>query len=208
MVVAPTLPTQGRIRRAGRVTTQGMVEGADLSADLARPGLGCGLAAPGDMPPAVRVPIAGPVPGLIGTDHRVARRQAPRLAATGVHHVLSIGPDGRGVRDVAVRMACGDPWAVTVVLPPDTDRATAAVTIRQILAALPAPLPRPGPLLARGGATLQGVADVLGAHGIGVRGEQDAGIPAGALSGGRWDGLALLSKSGGVGGPEALRQDS
>ena len=252
VVVAPTLPTQGRILRAGRVTTQGMAERVDLSADLARLGLGCALAGPGDtLPtgvslwhaatdadldriaataltaeapvtfcgsaglaaalaravgghPAVRVPIAGPVLILIGTDHPVARRQVSQIAALGAHRVISIGPDGRGVSDVAARMAYGDSCAVTVALPPDTDRATAAVTIRQRFAALLAQLPRPGTLFASGGATLQAVAEALGAEGIRVRGEQDAGIPAGTLSGGRWDGLAVLSKSGGFGGPESL----
>lgn len=159
----------------------------------------------GGRPPS-QVPIAGPVLMLIGTDHTVALRQVSAIAASADHRVVRIGRDGRGADDVAARLASGRSCTVTVAVPAGGDRASAAATIAESFATLLARVPQPRTLFASGGETLQAVAGSLDAKGVRVLGQYDADIPVGTLFGGHWDGLCVVSKSGGFGGDDILKQ--
>jgi uncharacterized protein YgbK (DUF1537 family) len=48
------------------------------------------------------------------------------------------------------------------------------------------------------------VCDVLGVRGVAVEGEIGPGMPFGTLVGGLWDGVTVVTKAGGFGGPTAL----
>jgi uncharacterized protein YgbK (DUF1537 family) len=55
-----------------------------------------------------------------------------------------------------------------------------------------------------GGATLHRLVDVLGARSLLVTGEPLPGVPRSVLKGGVWDGVTVISKSGGFGDPALL----
>jgi uncharacterized protein YgbK (DUF1537 family) len=63
-----------------------------------------------------------------------------------------------------------------------------------------------GPLALSGGATARLVCDALGVREIRIEGEIAAGIPRGTIAGGVFDGLPVVTKSGGFGKPDALIQ--
>ena len=61
-------------------------------------------------------------------------------------------------------------------------------------------LPRPpGTLVAAGGETLRAICRGLGAHALETTGLVAPGVPRSAMRGGRWDGVAVVSKSGAFG---------
>jgi uncharacterized protein YgbK (DUF1537 family) len=61
-------------------------------------------------------------------------------------------------------------------------------------------------ILVAGGDTLSIVASVVGAEFLECCGEAAKGVPLSRIRGGRWDGLSILSKSGGFGAPDLLAQ--
>ena len=61
-----------------------------------------------------------------------------------------------------------------------------------------------GPLVLSGGATARLVCDALGVSEIRLGREIAAGIPRGVIVGGMFDGLPVVTKSGGFGRPDAL----
>ncbi len=63
---------------------------------------------------------------------------------------------------------------------------------------------RPAAVFVSGGDTASLVLAALGARSIELRREFAPGIPQGTLHGGTWDGVTLLTKSGGFGGPDDL----
>ena len=65
-------------------------------------------------------------------------------------------------------------------------------------------LDRPEGLFVSGGETLRGLADAVDADAFEVTGEIGPGLPAARVCGGRWDGVELVSKSGGFGKPDLL----
>ena len=72
--------------------------------------------------------------------------------------------------------------------------------IVQAFARLLETAPRPGTLIVAGGETLGAVCDALGATGLAATGLVGPGVPRSVLMGGRWDGAAVVSKSGAFGG--------
>lgn len=64
----------------------------------------------------------------------------------------------------------------------------------------------PGALILTGGDTARGVCSALGGRGLDVQREAAPGIPISLLDGGRWDGLPIVTKAGGFGGPDTLAQ--
>jgi uncharacterized protein YgbK (DUF1537 family) len=54
-------------------------------------------------------------------------------------------------------------------------------------------------LVLTGGDTAMSFVDSLGAVGIGVTGEVEAGVPAVTIVGGKWDGMRVVTKAGGFG---------
>lgn len=63
---------------------------------------------------------------------------------------------------------------------------------------------RPAGLVLNGGSTARAVLEKLGAQGVDVYGEVEAGIPYGIVSGGTWDGLPVATKAGGFGHPGSI----
>jgi uncharacterized protein YgbK (DUF1537 family) len=63
---------------------------------------------------------------------------------------------------------------------------------------------QPGALLLTGGETAIAVLGALGAAGIRLAGQLEPGLALGALAGGPFDGLAVMTKAGGFGDPDTL----
>jgi uncharacterized protein YgbK (DUF1537 family) len=62
----------------------------------------------------------------------------------------------------------------------------------------------PRSIVVSGGATLHRLVVVLGAHSLLVTGEPLPGVPCSVIGGGLWDGVTVISKSGGFGEPGLL----
>ena len=228
-VIAPAFPAQGRITRHGRQLAHGSDVGVDLAAALANLGMPVALRRPGDdLPPGVSLwdaetdgdlaaiaamargrvlwcgsgglagalssanpppisPLAAPVLALSGSDNPVSAGQLDACAV----RVTLCGPD-----DPALP---GPGAVIDVALPRGIDRAAAAHSIAASFTALLRRIARPGTLIVSGGETLRGICEALSATGLLVEGEVAPGIPVSRLTGGRWDGLRVVSKSGAFG---------
>jgi D-threonate/D-erythronate kinase len=133
----------------------------------------------GERPPAA---ASGPVLFCIGSDHGLTVAQQRRLLA---------------VRDVAVEPgALAEGRHVLLRLPwgkiePDELRAVFTPC-------------RPAAIVLSGGDTASLVCRALGVESIEIRGEFRSGIPIGTLRGGAYDGLAVVTKSGGFGNPDTF----
>ena len=182
---AETEEDMGRIAACGRAA-----EGPVLWCGSG--GLGRALAA--DAPVRAVSRIDGPVLGLFGSDQAVTQRQ---LAACG-RLWLRLDPAEGGTRLAEVLAAHGAALA-SLALPKGLSRADAARRIVQGFAVLLRDLPRPGTLLVAGGETLAAICAALGATALETNGLVGPGVPRSMLRGGRWDGLALVSKSGAFG---------
>jgi D-threonate/D-erythronate kinase len=143
--------------------------------------------------------LARPLLGLFGTHHPVMLGQL----ASAAHACVAI----RGANDaprVAARLSAEGAAFVTLDLSPDIPREAAAARIAAAFAGLVARLDQPGTLVVAGGETLRALCDALGADALGVTGELMPGIPCSRLAGGRWNGTAVVSKSGAFGAPDLL----
>jgi len=117
---------------------------------------------------------------VLGTSHSVTRRQAERLR----EHL---------------------PAHDTTVIDPVPDCADAAETlerIRQKMAGMDHP--DENALVVVGGNTLTAVLDAVNAQSLSCRGEVAPGLPLSTITGGRFDGVTLITKSGGFGDVELL----
>ncbi|KAB0676087.1 four-carbon acid sugar kinase family protein [Aureimonas leprariae] len=146
-------------------------------------------------------PLPSTILGLFGTDHEVMRGQLKRVVDW--HEI---------VHDVEAEAGCIERLLrergavfLTVSVPPGTGRGPAADHIGAAFAALAGRLAPPGTLLVAGGETLRRLCDALGAGGLNVTGEVVPGVPRSVLKGGRWDGTAVVSKSGAFGSVDFLR---
>ncbi|MBR0659088.1 four-carbon acid sugar kinase family protein [Neoroseomonas oryzicola] len=150
---------------------------------------GLGRALAEDAPTSADTTLRGPVLGLFGSDQAVTRRQ---LAACGDAWIeLGESETAMPVRGAAL---------YSIALPEGVARGDAAHRIAQAFARLLASIPRPGTLIVAGGETLGAVCDALGANGLAATGLVGPGVPRSVLLGGRWDGVAVVSKSGAFGG--------
>lgn len=149
------------------------------------------------------IPLPRPLLGLVGSEHDIIRGQLAQLGA--VHMLLdrnSRSSDGT----IARRLATDGAVFASVDLPVGMSRRDAAAAIESRFADLLATLDSPGTLFAAGGETLRGLCEALGADRLEVTGEMRPGVPRSILRGGRWDGVAVVSKSGAFGGPDLLKQ--
>jgi uncharacterized protein YgbK (DUF1537 family) len=143
--------------------------------------------------------VPRPVLALIGTDHPTTRLQLDacahrhRLADTAAEAVM-----------IGAQLTAGISIAVNPVLPDGLTRIAAAQRIASRFAALVRRLPRPGALAVSGGETLRNLCAALGTDRLDVDGELTPGVPTSRLVGGAWDGLRVVSKSGGFGHPGFL----
>jgi D-threonate/D-erythronate kinase len=145
--------------------------------------------------------LYAPLLGLIGSDHPAMRGQ---LARVGEHIFrLSSGDDAAAGR-ITQRLAETGVALVTADLPDGIDREAARARIDALFADLAPRLPRPGLLFVSGGETLHTLAGRLGIESLAISGEFQPGAPVSTLVGGRWDGLAIVSKSGAFGAADFL----
>ena len=107
------------------------------------------------------------------------------------------GPTGAAL--LSERLAERGVAMVSLHLPPDLDRATAARRIAEEFARLVQTVPRPGTLIVAGGETLKALCLALGARCLEAAGQVSPGVPRSAMRGGAWDGLDVVSKSGAFG---------
>ena len=175
---------------------------------LPPPVLWCGSAGlaralAGAAPPVEPVPGA-PFLAIVGSGHPVMRAQLDRVEDA--HPELRIAVREGAAEAEAVRgcVAARGAALVTFLLPDGVSEAEASRRLGAILAALAPRLDRPEGLFVSGGETLRGLADAVGADAFEVTGEIAAGLPAARVRGGPWDGVELVSKSGGFGGPDLL----
>ena len=146
--------------------------------------------------------LRAPVLGLFGSDHAATARQ---LAACGDLAIgIGVGDDATAAR-IARMMDSAGVALVSVALPDGLGRAEAAQRIAAAMAGLTQRLPPPGTLIVAGGETLRAVCDALGARGLDATGIVQPGVPRSVLSGGAWDGVAVVSKSGAFGGDTLWR---
>ncbi len=183
---------------------------ADLAAIVA-----CGRAAPGPVlwcgsgglglalaaaTPVLRdAALRGPVLGLFGSDQAVTRRQ---LAACGPLWIET--EEAIPANRVAAALEARGAALVSLALP-DVTRAVAAQRIARSFAALVNALPPPGTLLVAGGETLFALCAALGVQALVADGVVAPGVPRSTLRGGRWDGVAVVSKSGAFGADHLWR---
>ncbi|CAA9270777.1 MAG: FIG01007969: hypothetical protein [uncultured Acetobacteraceae bacterium] len=209
------LTERGLPARAGRLDgplLPGLtVFDAETDADLARvaeagrraaePVLWCGsgglaraLAGGAATPPSDGLRF--PVLGLFGSDQATTARQ---LAACG-EAWLKLADGGRaGAALLQNRLATRGAALVSLDLPADLDRGTAARRIADEFGRLVRTIPRPGTLIAAGGETLKALCLALGARCLEAVGQVAPGVPRSVLRGGAWDGLGVVSKSGAFG---------
>jgi uncharacterized protein YgbK (DUF1537 family) len=138
--------------------------------------------------------LRGPVLGLFGSDHPVTQRQ---FAACG-DLALRLSEDG-DARRVAHALARRGAALVSLDLPA-VSRADAARRIARGFARLTQQLDPPGTLLVAGGESLAALCAALGAEALEATSIVAPGVPRSVVRGGRWDGVAVVSKSGAFGG--------
>lgn len=171
---------------------------------------------PTEAPPPPRPPGGGFL-WVCGSASERLRAQAERLCASGGVHgetlsaVILGGPsgsaDGQAVLErAAERLARMD---VLIRLPPPAagpkgaDPDSLAQGLSRFVAALVARV-SPRGLFLSGGDTAAAVLARLDAPAVRLEREIESGVALGRIAGGRYDGLAVVTKAGSFGGPEVL----
>jgi len=170
------------------------------SAGLARALRESGLLGEGMGSPALSAAPAGPALVVAGSRHSRTAEQVLELGSTGalvlglgervVEQAAAVLGEGRNVVLGTMGLAPGDPEEVAACLA----RTTGEILCRS----------RAGGLVLTGGDIALAVCAVLGGTGLWLRGEVEAGIPWGLLSGGAWEGMRVVTKAGGFGGDRSL----
>jgi uncharacterized protein YgbK (DUF1537 family) len=140
---------------------------------------------------APRPPESGPVLFCIGSDHPVTLAQENTLLAGGKTIRMALDSAGE-----TVPAALAQGRHVLLRIPRER---VAAQAVRQRIAAA-----KPAALVLSGGQTASLVCRALGVQSIELCDELMAGIPRGVLRGGEFDGLPVVTKSGGFGNGHAL----
>ncbi|WP_234187523.1 four-carbon acid sugar kinase family protein [Shinella sp. NM-101] len=126
---------------------------------------------------------------IVGTRHPVTRTQVERAIADST---VAEGPGGEGLARL---------------LAPAFTAASAAEThalVRRHLPDVDLGAADAASLLVTGGDTLSVVLEATGAEVLDCIGEAATGVPVSRIRGGRWDGVTILSKSGGFGDTDLL----
>ncbi|MDB6002522.1 MAG: hypothetical protein JWP52_4221 [Rhizobacter sp.] len=171
---------------------------------------GLARALAGQVPPCRRE-IEAPVLSIIGTAHPVSRAQiAHALTTRAASHVVMSVPVARVAERIAERigLALGRSGAclLTFDFPDGTPAGVAADAIGQGLRGVLPAIPRPASLLVAGGETLLSVCRAVGASHLEVNAEHSPGVPRSRLCGGWWQGVDVVSKSGGFGHAQWLSE--
>jgi D-threonate/D-erythronate kinase len=143
--------------------------------------------------------LAGPVLGLFGSDQKVT---ADQLAACEAHW-LEI--EDEVFDPVLGRLNAAGLALVSFRMPPETPRALAAGRIATAIGRLVDQVEPPGTVVVAGGETLRTLCDAVHADRLLVQGRLVPGVPCSVISGGRWDGVTVVSKSGAFGHKHLLR---
>lgn len=175
---------------------------------LAPPVLWCGSAGlaralAGRMPPQCALP-AGPVLALIGSRHRIAVAEVDRLVDRQPDVVRAIADPAAIAVAVAYagrRLRAGQS-AVLALRLPALAPAEASEVLRRLAQASAAL--SPASLFASGGDTLAALFDAVGAERLDCLGEIAPGVPLSRIAGGCWNGVAVVSKSGGFAAGDVL----
>lgn len=152
--------------------------------------------------PPRTMPWPQPILGLFGTDQETT---AAQLAACEKFwlHLPHDSPAAPGHLQDHLR-AHGAALA-SLDLPAGLTRQQAAARIEAAMHALIEHIDPPGTLIVAGGETLRALCTSLGARSLEVHGRVVPGMPRSILRGGRWDGTAVISKSGAFGHQTLLR---
>lgn len=160
-------------------------------------------AAPHASEPPVDAQMRAPFLALIGSHHPVMREQIDRAAAPDPSRHVRLSADPSDIDAVLERLAQGLSCIVTVAF--EGARAAAAAVIAERFSHLLVHCPPPGTLFVAGGETLRDVAHATGADSLAVEGAREPGLAVSHLRGGRFEGVRVVSKSGGFGRPDLLR---
>ena len=147
--------------------------------------------------------------GLVGTPHPRTRAQLSELARVAPWTVIAADASGVGspfARTLDSALRAGRSRCVALAAGPVRNAAEATRAIEDALAHLVEAIEAPATVLVTGGATLQTLSRLLDARALEVRGELEPGMPVCRFLGGRWDGVAVVSKSGGFGERGVLRR--
>lgn len=149
-----------------------------------------------------------PVLVVAGSRHRATREQLERAAEEGVLSLVDFPvSQRRGEREAReaalLSLSRGKSVALTTALGPYRLEGDVVARLADATGWL---LKRfqPAGLVLTGGETARAVCRLLDAKGIRVLDEVGPGIPAGVYVGGPWDGLRVVTKAGGFGGPTAI----
>lgn len=148
-------------------------------------------------PTTISRELKPPVLGLFGSDQPVTRAQLKACGSRWLHIGEETDPsviEKQLERDGAA--------LVSVDLPPGLDRAEAAARIEICFGRIARALPAPRTLIVAGGETLRGLCLSLGAEALVVTGQVSPGLPRSVMTGGHWDKVEVISKSGAFGGPD------
>lgn len=144
--------------------------------------------------------LKSPVLGLFGSDQPITRAQLEACGSRWLH----IGED-TDPSVIEKHLERNGATLVSVDLPPGLDRAEAAARIEACFGRIARALPAPGTLVVAGGETLRGLCLSLGAEALVVTGQVSPGLPRSVITGGHWDKVEVISKSGAFGGPDLWR---
>jgi len=228
-VVTPAFPAMGRVVEAGYLRVDGdfgfvPIELAayfgDLRARLALRDAACdahldaivreGLASGGRVLWAGSAGLATALARATqaGSPSALAFSPAPAIFCLGSDHPVTMEQQGRlveqrtaalflaeTVRNEAISEALEQGRHVVLRI---RRGQTAAERVREVLSGAA------GPLVLCGGDTASLVCRALDVHTIELRQEVSAGIPCGTIEGGSFDGMPVVTKSGGFGRPDAL----
>jgi len=117
--------------------------------------------------------------------------------------VAALALDPSAVEMAAVRLVADDVALLTSAGWTGATSAEVAARLGAMASAI-GERARPGGLVLTGGDTARAVLVALDAHGIELADEVLPGMPAGQIIGGRLDGVAVITKAGGFGPPDAL----
>jgi uncharacterized protein YgbK (DUF1537 family) len=196
--VAPAFPEQGREVVRGELRVAGQAPGPMVREVLGSVGARCSVHDSSEL-----ATVAGATDALLVGSSGLARRiagppVARRPIARAASALVVAGSPAQTTRRQLERL----PHTMDVSAPPkrNRDRGQAATELAERLGVGD----KPELLVVTGGQTARLVCARLRATGVALLGEVQPGLPFGRLHGGSWDGVLLVTKAGGFGGPNAL----
>jgi uncharacterized protein YgbK (DUF1537 family) len=150
-------------------------------------------------PHPAATPLPRPILGVFGSDQPATAQQ---LAACEPHW-LKI--EGQGFDAIPLRLDDPGVALVSFDFPADTARASAAERIAAGIRRLIDRIGPPGTVVVAGGETLRSLCEAAGAASLLVQGRLEPGVARSVMSGGRWNGVTVVSKSGAFGHKHLLR---